>query len=232
LAGGIGVTPMMSMLEALDSAGFNRDVYFFFGLRHAADHVFRTRLRQLAERWANLRMHVFYEQRHTQGSSDHYYLHTGRIDISVLREHLPTLDLDYYMCGPPVMMESLSEALRTSGVAPERISTESFGPSSLLMPAPTPSDQESQSGSSEITVTFAKSGITVPWARELPSLLELAHVNGVEISSGCQYGDCGTCMVRLLEGQVKYRHATGARPDPECCLPCSCYPETSVVLDA
>lgn len=71
LAGGIGVTPMMSMLEALDSVGFNRDVYFFFGLRHGADHVFRTRLRQFAERWANLRMHVFYERRHTQGSSDH-----------------------------------------------------------------------------------------------------------------------------------------------------------------
>lgn len=100
------------------------------------------------------------------------------------------------------------------------------------MPAPTPSDQKTQSGSSEITVTFAKSGISVPWARELPSLLELAHVNGVEISSGCQYGDCGTCMVRLLEGRVKYHHATGACPDPECCLPCSCYPEASVVLDA
>jgi ferredoxin-NADP reductase len=231
LAGGIGVTPMMSMLEALDGAGFKRDVYFFFGLRHAADHVFRTRLRQLAERWANLRMHVFYEQSHTQGSSDHDYQHLGRIDISILREHLPTLDLDYYLCGPPAMMKSLSEALRASGVAPERISTESFGPSSLSISAPSPSGRESQAGSPEITVTFARSGITVPWAANLQSLLELAHINGVEISSGCQYGDCGTCMVRLLEGQVKYRHATGARPDPECCLPCSCCPETSVVLD-
>jgi hypothetical protein len=39
-------------------------------------------------------------------------------------------------------------------------------------------------------------------------------------------------MVRLLEGQVMYPHATGARPDPTCCLPCSCCPVTSVVLDA
>ena len=231
LAGGIGVTPMMSMLEALDRVGFKRDVYFFFGLRHAADHVFRTRLRQLAERWANLRMHVFYEQCHTQGSSDHDYQHIGRIDISVLREHLPILDLDYYLCGPSAMMKSLSEALRASGVAPERISTESFGPSSLSLQTLTMPEQDLQFDSSNINVTFARSGISVPWTSELHSLLQLAQINGVEISSGCQYGDCGTCMVRLLEGQVEYPHATGARPDPSCCLPCSCRPVTSIVLD-
>jgi ferredoxin-NADP reductase len=232
LAGGVGVTPIMSMLEALDQAGFKRDVYFLFGVRNAADHVFRDRLSMIAARWPNLQMHVFYEQPHTQGISGQHYHHLGKIDISVLPKQFPSLDLDYYMCGPPAMMNSLSTVLRAAGVAPERIATESFGPSSLSLQIPTMSEQDIQTGSSNINVTFAKSGISAPWTGELHSLLQLAQINGVEINSGCQYGDCGTCMVRLLEGQVMYPHATGARPDPTCCLPCSCCPVTSVVLDA
>lgn len=104
--------------------------------------------------------------------------------------------------------------------------------SSLSVQVSAMSEPEPQSDASKITVTFARSGISVPWIDELHSLLELAQISGVEISSGCQYGDCGTCMVRLLKGQVRYPHVTGTCPDPECCLPCSCRPETSVVLDA
>jgi hypothetical protein len=136
-----------------------------------------------------------------------------KIDISVLPKQFPSLDLDYYMCGPPAMMNSLSTVLRGAGVAPERIATESFGPSSLSLPIPTVSEQDIQTGSSNINVTFAKSGISAPWTGELHSLLQLGQINGVGINSGCQYGDCGTCMVRLLAGQVMYPHATGARPD-------------------
>jgi uncharacterized protein len=232
LAGGIGVTPMMSMLEALDRAGFKRDVYFFFGLRHGADHVFRSRLKTVAESWSNLRMRVFYEQLRSQDVEGRDSQQVGRIDISTLREHLPSLDLEYYLCGPPAMMNALSAGLTAAGIAPERVWTESFGPSSIALRALTSSDKELLRGSSRITVTFAQSGINVPWTGELQSLLQLAQTNGVDISSGCQYGDCGTCMVRLLDGRVSYRHAIGARPDPDCCLPCSCRPETSVVLDA
>ncbi len=56
-------------------------------------------------------------------------------------------------------------------------------------------------------------------------------MNGVEISFGCRYGDCGTCMTRLIRGKVKYLHPTDVHPDPGTCLPCSCKPETAIELD-
>ena len=232
LAGGIGVTPMMSMLEALDRAGSNRSVYFFFALRHSGDHVFHSRLRAIAERRPNLRMRVFYEQLREQDVVGRDYQHVGRIDIATLREHLPSLEMEYYICGPSGMMKALTEGLAEAGVSTEAIRTESFGPSSAALLALSSSGKEEHEGSSGITVTFARSDITVPWTDEVPSLLQLAEINRVDISSGCQYGDCGTCMVRLLEGKVAYRHVTGARIDPGCCLPCSCRPDTSIVLDA
>ncbi len=40
LAGGIGVTPMISMINAICRSGFRREVYFAFALRHGGDHVF------------------------------------------------------------------------------------------------------------------------------------------------------------------------------------------------
>jgi uncharacterized protein len=232
LAGGIGVTPMMSMLEALDRATSSRTVYFFFALRHSGDHVFRSRLKAIAERRPNLRMRVFHEEIRSHDVAGRDYHHTGRISIATLREHLPSLDMEYYICGPSGMMRALTEGLTGASVAAEAIRTESFGPSSAAFPALAASGTEEQTSSSKITVTFARSQVTVPWTGEVPSLLQLAEINRVDISSGCQYGDCGTCMVQLLEGKVTYRHATGARIDPGCCLPCSCRPETSIVLDA
>jgi len=80
------------------------------------------------------------------------------------------------------------------------------------------------------TVTFSFTGETIPWTGEYPTILKLAEANGIPISTGCEYGDCGTCLTDLLSGEVEYLHATGVTPEPGTCLPCSCRPKTSVEL--
>ena len=235
LAGGIGVTPMMSMLEALVQSRSQRDVYFFFALRHARDHAFKNRLNELARDNRRLRVQVVYESTGADDVPGRDYHAAGRISLDMLRAALPTLDMEYYLCGPQGMMKAVSEQLLEQHIAPERIRTESFGPSSVALRALISSDARAQSASQDaggVTVTFVRSGVSVPWTGEVQTLLELAEMNGVDISSGCQYGDCGTCMTRLLKGTVQYLHTTGARPDPDACLPCSCWPVGSVVLDA
>jgi ferredoxin len=155
--------------------------------------------------------------------------------MNSLRAMLPKLDMEYYLCRPQGMMNMVSVDLTEAGVSPVKIRTESFGPSSAALRGLISSDAGALNTvhkSAGITVTFARSQISVPWTGEVQSLLEFSEINGVDISSGCLYGDCGTCMTRLLEGRVKYLHATGVRPDSGCCLPCSCRPESSVVLDA
>jgi ferredoxin len=87
-------------------------------------------------------------------------------------------------------------------------------------------------GESEIVVDFRRSGRVLPWDAGAESLLTFALENDVPISAGCRYGDCGTCLTPLLSGAVAYEHPTGVDPDPGSCLPCSCKPITSIVLDA
>ena len=83
-----------------------------------------------------------------------------------------------------------------------------------------------------ITVTFVFSDETVPWTGRQRTLLELAEEHSIPISSGCTYGDCGTCLTDLISGEVEYLHQTGIQPEPGTCLPCSCRPKTSVTLRA
>lgn len=234
LAGGIGVTPMMSMINGLCQVGSRRDVYFVFALRHGGDHVFKEHLRSLMARWPNIRMHVLYETPRPQDVAGADYDRVGRINGALLREILPSLDMEYYVCGPSGMMNAISETLMNEGVLRERIRTESFGPSSLSFRSAVAAEEAEPNAEAppELTVTFAKSGKAVRWTKDAATVLELAEMNGVDITFGCRYGDCGTCMTRVVRGRVKYLHPTDAQPDPGTCLPCSCKPETSIELDA
>ena len=76
------------------------------------------------------------------------------------------------------------------------------------------------------------SGASKEGAGEQRTLLELAETYRIPLDSGCTYGDCGTCLTDLLSGDVEYLHQTGITPEPGTCLPCSCRPKTSVVLQA
>jgi ferredoxin len=84
----------------------------------------------------------------------------------------------------------------------------------------------------EITVTFFVAEETFPWTGKEATLLEFAEEHGIPISFGCTYGDCGTCLIDLIDGEVEYLHETGVTPEPGTCLPCSCRPKTSVILRA
>jgi ferredoxin len=142
--------------------------------------------------------------------------------------------MEYYVCGPSAMMNAISNLLAAEAIPNSRIRTESFGPSSLAFRAAAAAEIEDSDAqpSPEPVVTFTRSGKTLSWTRDAITLLEFAEAHGIDISSGCRYGDCGTCMTRFIRGTVKYLHPTGAQPDPGTCLPCSCRPETDVELEA
>src|SRR5665213_4161378 len=184
LAGGIGVTPMISMINALCHAGSSRDVYFVFALRHGGDHVFKEHLQAVTARCPNLCMHVLYENPRPQDAPGVDYHRIGRIDGLLLREILPSLDMDYYLCGPPGMMNAISETLKNEGISEARIRTESFGPSSFAFRSALAAEEEDINAETtpQLTVTFAKSGKTVPWTTQTATVLELAEMNGIDIS--------------------------------------------------
>ena len=86
-----------------------------------------------------------------------------------------------------------------------------------------------------LTVEFKKSGKVVEWRDGFESILELAEEHGIEIDNVCRQGFCGTCMTKLLSGEV-HMEVTDALEDADIernmILPCVAIPITDVVIDA
>jgi ferredoxin-NADP reductase len=229
VGGGIGITPMISMLRWCIARQPQRVVHFYYGLRNRREHAFKQQLEEIAASHPAVRLNVVYSR---PGESDHRgrdYQHAGRVDIDLLRRTLPHGRHQFYVCGPPAMMESLVPALASWGVPQADIHYEAFGPASVKLPG---TAEGPASAVAAVEVRFHRSGRTLAWDGRDGSLLEFAERHGIEVESGCRSGSCGSCETRLLEGEVRYDHAPDHDVAPGHCLLCVGRPSSPLVLEA
>lgn len=228
IGGGIGLTPMLSMVNAIVEANAQRDVYFFYGLRHGGEHVQPDYLRKLSTENPNIQLHVCYSDPRAEVDREgEHYRHAERVSIDLFKRMLPSNDADYYLCGPPPMMESLVSGLLAWGVPQARIHYEAFGPASVKSAAPA---QPVAAGASSIEISFARSEKRCMWDGR-STLLEIAEANGVRIDSGCRAGNCGTCITAIKQGNVDYPTKPGGAVEAGSCLACVAIPTSNIVLD-
>ncbi len=122
VAGGVGVTPMLSMLRYMADAGDGRKTTLVWTNKTEADILCREELEAINERLSNLTIHhVLTRQRDFQG-------HTGRLDTGVLKELLSgcSREAAVFVCGPPPMMDAVCKALKRIGFKGHFIHTEKF----------------------------------------------------------------------------------------------------------
>ncbi|MDP2792491.1 MAG: 2Fe-2S iron-sulfur cluster-binding protein [Sulfurisoma sp.] len=235
IGGGIGITPMLSMLNWCLTEQPGREVWLFYGVRNSREPVMTAQLEALAAAHPSFHLHLCFSDPLPEDMAGRDFHHAGRVDVQLLRTQLPLKPYHFYICGPTPMMESLVTALEAWGVPDSHIHFEAFGPASLKRrPASAPVQTEATAGdiTSDIVVTFAKSGKQLSWQPTSGSLLEFAEANGVSIDSGCRAGGCGTCQTTIRSGEVSYRNPPDFDPEPGSCLLCVCSPKTSVTLEA
>jgi len=122
IAGGVGITPMLSMLRHLEATGDPRPVTLIWGVRSEADILYRQELAKMAARRGNLRIvYVLSEQTDAPGER-------GFIDRPMLDRLLgpPEREATVFLCGPPVMMRKVSAALHGLGIPRRRVHVERF----------------------------------------------------------------------------------------------------------
>jgi len=123
IAGGIGITPLMSMIRHMRSSGADRDVLLIYGNRTEADIVFRDELSTL-EASGRPRLRVVHVLSRPSGSWEG---ETGRIDRErIARLCGEVIGKGFYVCGPRAMMRDVLRALRAVGVPRSRIHYEHF----------------------------------------------------------------------------------------------------------
>jgi uncharacterized protein len=231
IAGGVGVTPMLSMAIAIAASGSKREVWFFFGVRNRREHIHKADLEKLAAENDNIRLHVCYSKPGADDVKGRDYQHEGRVTVELMKELLPSNNFEYYLCGPGAFMKSITDGLEAWGVPDKDVYFEAFGPATVKKNTAVLTPEET-THLVKINITFSRSGKTVRWEPSTGNILEFARAQGVRIDSGCCAGSCGSCVVAIKSGDVDYLKRPDAEPESGSCLTCICRPKNDLVLDA
>ncbi len=196
ISGGVGITPMMSVLRSLTDAAWEHDVWMVFAVRTPSDIIYEKELVYLQERHPNFHLQIIVE---TAAGTDWQGL-TGRITAAQLSTFIPDLPRRrIYLCGPAPMMDAVRSMLEGLGVPDTQVLTELFS---------TPVDQIERDeaaalaqGACAAQVEFRVTGRTVP-VTATQTLLDAAEVAGMKLDYSCRNGTCGTCRIKLVSGTV------------------------------
>jgi fatty acid desaturase/ferredoxin-NADP reductase len=197
LAGGSGITPVLSILETVMEIETESRFTLIYGNHTRESTMFRHDLDRLESRYSD-RLEILHVL-----SSDP--LHTpelrGRVDAEKLDRWLTTslrpetVD-EWFVCGPMGMSTTARDTLIEHGVDPERIHLELFTGYEKVK-APRPSHEPA-------TVTFTLSGREATFdLAPGDSILEGALQLRTDAPYACMGGACGTCRAKLLDGTVE-----------------------------
>jgi ferredoxin-NADP reductase len=232
IGGGIGITPMLSMVNWCLAEQPGREIWLFYGVRNSREMIMKSHLEGLAAAHPNFRLQACFSDPLPEDVAVRDYQHRSRIDVNVLRMQLPLNAYHFYICGPAPMMEGLVGALEDWGVPDARIHFEAFGPGSVKRRTAASAASRETGDQAGIAVTFARSGRELLWQPARGTLLQFAEANGIAVNSGCRAGGCGSCQTTIQSGEVAYREAPDFDPEPGSCLLCVCTPKTNVTLEA
>ena len=125
LAGGIGVTPFVSMLRDAAHSRLARDLWLFYSNRRPEDSAFLGELASLPK--SHARCHFVGTMVEMDKSELPWSGDTGFLDRAMLERHLRSLaGKVYYVAGPPGLVEAMQKMLTSAGVAEDAIHTDEF----------------------------------------------------------------------------------------------------------
>jgi ferredoxin-NADP reductase/MOSC domain-containing protein YiiM/ferredoxin len=233
ISGGVGATPVIAMLHVLADERSARQVWWLHAARNHAEHAFEQEARDLLTRLPDAHRIVCYSH---PGPHDQGFDITGRLSGEAFEQAGVPTDADFYLCGPGPFMHDIAASLIARGGAPERISSEIFGPSDPITPGiaegpgRSPHPPTGAPGTGPL-ISFGRSNLSVAWDPSFPSLLELAEACDVPVRWSCRTGVCHTCETGLIGGEVSYRPDPLEPPAPGTALICCSQPSGEVILD-
>jgi len=202
VAGGSGITPILSILKTLLQNEPEVRCSLIYANRRAASTMFKEELEDLKNRQlTRFAIHPLFSREVVDSP-----LHSGRLSAAKLTELLRLVGPvdEAYICGPHTMNDETEAALLVHGLAPARIHVERFG-------APPGQDDIAATlrhlpGDAAVArLTLVRDGITrrVPFGAQDGSVLDAAARAGMDVPYSCKSGVCATCRAKLLHGQVR-----------------------------
>lgn len=218
VAGGIGITPLMSMIRTNVAKGAPGEMSLFYGMRTAQDLVFHDELVRLSEQVPSFRYFPVLMEESSNWSGER-----GVVTWDFIRRNCPSAEAAYYfVCGPEVMMESVVASLLREGISEDRIRTEKFLSRSSV--------DFSQIQPRQARVKIH--GVTYDYSGR-QTLLEFAESQGIQIPFSCRTGVCGTCQCRVKGAVTPLTDAglTAREKSEGFILACVSFPDSDIELE-
>ena len=236
LSAGVGATPVLAMLHALAAEASQREVWWLFGTRNRDEHPFAEEARSSLQSLLHSRSYILYSRPGPQDQPGLDFDAPGHLTVTVLKEIGVQHEADFYLCGPSAFLQDLTAGLAAWGVATDHVHAEIFGPGASNTPGVVgarslPPHLPDRTPGTGPLVSFARSGLVVPWDPAFQSLLELAEACDVPVRWSCRTGVCHTCESGLIEGLVNYQPEPLERPADGNLLMCCSQPRDEVMLD-
>ncbi|KDC37916.1 molybdopterin-dependent oxidoreductase [Bordetella bronchiseptica] len=218
MASGIGITPFHGYLEALaQDAGPAPSVLLVHACRDGSSHPYGAELKRLAQRIGSVRTLTVYAEPASHDVPGRDYQQRGRLDFAWLSPETVAARPLVYLCGSPGFLALCTDALAARGIPRFDIFSETFT-SEKRVPdtlAPQPIEIEAEQG-----------GFT--WDPAAGTLLDAAERAGLSLPSGCRVGQCESCAMHIVSGQVA--HLIDFDGSADTCLTCQAVPITPLTL--
>ncbi|MCW3007780.1 MAG: phenylacetate-CoA oxygenase/reductase, PaaK subunit [Solirubrobacterales bacterium] len=229
VAGGSGITPILSMVATILEAEPSSRVTLLYANRGRSSTMFLTELEELqARHGARLAIHHhFSREGETPRRLDREGVH------AFLEHHLPAAQVDQWiMCGPLGLVEDAAEALREHGVDAQRIHQE------LFTAVGTEAEHDAHARPlvhSEVTIRIDGEETRLELSSQGETILAAALPLKPDLPYSCSDGVCATCRAKVVEGEVEMDRCSAldrAERDAGYVLACQAHPLTErVVLD-
>lgn len=211
LSGGVGITPVMSMARWFFDTNSEVDMVFAHSARTPRDIIYRSELDYMSTRIENFKLHLISERTEIGQVWSGYRGYLTRAMLELIAPDF--LEREVFCCGPTPYMRAVRKLLEDAGYDLSRYHEESFGatPEADIAAAEqhAAEAQERQDAPQDThCVTFKESGKSVQVAGAT-TLHAAAASAGLAIPKACGMGICGTCRVRMLEGETVMNHNGG-----------------------
>ena len=120
VAGGIGITPLISILRYVDQSHFGNPVMLIYGASSPSELLFQEEIKATAARNPAIR----YGFTVSHPGKEHWEGPVGRISLDILRENAPEHDSLYYLCGPPSFQDDMAVLVARMGVEDSMVRAE------------------------------------------------------------------------------------------------------------
>ncbi|RLD28169.1 MAG: flavodoxin reductase [Bacteroidetes bacterium] len=227
-AAGSGITPIMSIAKTVLEEEPQSSFILVYGNKAPKDTIFYNEILTLQNKYPN-RFNVQFV--FSQSDEDNALF--GRIEKStvnyIIKNKYKNIVIDtFYLCGPEVMINNVSDVLIENGIDKNNIHFELFTVSS----SPESINEILTDGNTKITVIVDDDETTFTMSQK-KTILEAALDNNIDAPYSCQGGICSTCVARLVEGEATMRQ-NNILTDDELAegliLTCQAQPTTPVVI--